>query len=168
MKNVLLANTVQRLISAIYYGRKCVLMAQKLARRDWRSGGPWFKSHPRLTYQSWSSYQLNQLGSKTASDSTLKQLTTCGVWNICTFFYFFSLGWDLNRGFPYHQPDALTPAPSRQVGVAYYIRNVTKMCSSRLHNYTVMVWWYGQISVVHNAWMIYHGVRSIHVILHVL
>ena len=61
-------------------------MAQRLARRDWRLGGPRFKSHSRLTFQSWSSYQLNQLGSKAASDSTLKQLTTCGVSNTCTFF----------------------------------------------------------------------------------
>ena len=38
-----------------------VLMAQRLARRDWKSGGPRFKSHSRLTSQSWSSYQLNQL-----------------------------------------------------------------------------------------------------------
>ena len=60
------------------------MMAQRLARRDWRSGGPRFKSHPRLTFWSWSSYQLNQLGSKAASDSTLKQLTTCGVSNTCT------------------------------------------------------------------------------------
>ena len=63
---------------------RVVLMAQRLVRRDWRSGGPRFKSHPRLTSQSWSSYQLNQLGSKAASDSTLKQLTTCGVSNTCT------------------------------------------------------------------------------------
>ena len=40
--------------------------------------------YTRLTFQSWSSYQLNQLGSKTASDSTLKQLTTCRVSNTCT------------------------------------------------------------------------------------
>ena len=63
------------------------MMAQRLARRDWRSGGPRFKSHPRLTFQSWSSYQLNQLGSKAASDSTLKQLTTCGVSNTCTSLF---------------------------------------------------------------------------------
>ena len=48
---------------------------------DWRLGGPRFKSKPRLTSQSWSSYQLSQLGSKAASDSTLKQSTTCGVSN---------------------------------------------------------------------------------------
>ena len=65
-----------------------VMMAQRLARLDWKSGGPRFKSHPRLTYQSWSSYQLNQLGSKAASDSTLKQLTTCGVSNTCTFYFY--------------------------------------------------------------------------------
>ena len=64
-----------------------VLMAQRLVRRDWRSGGPRFKSHPRLTSQSWPSYQLNQLGSKAASDSTLKQLTTCGVSNTCTLLW---------------------------------------------------------------------------------
>ena len=43
------------------------------------SGGPRFKSHPRLTSQSWSSYQSNQQGSKlskAASDSTLKQFLT--------------------------------------------------------------------------------------------
>ena len=60
-------------------------MSQRLARRDWRSGGPRFKTHPRLTSQSWPSYQLNQLGGKAASDSTFKQLTTCGVSNTCTF-----------------------------------------------------------------------------------
>ena len=65
-----------------------VLMVQRLARRDWRSGGPRFKSHPRLTSQLWSSYQLNQLGSKAASDSTLKQLTTCGLSNTCTSTFF--------------------------------------------------------------------------------
>ena len=63
-----------------------VLIAQRLARWDWRSGGPRFKSHPRLTFLSWSSYQLNQLGSKATSDSTLKQLTTCGYQIIVLFF----------------------------------------------------------------------------------
>ena len=66
-----------------------ILMSQRLAHRDWRSGGPRFKSHPRLTSQSWPSYQLNQVGSKPASDSTLKQLTTCGVSNTCTLLYFY-------------------------------------------------------------------------------
>ena len=36
----------------------------------WRSGGPRFQSHPRLTSQSCSRYHLNQLGSKAASEST--------------------------------------------------------------------------------------------------
>ena len=76
-------------MAAVHGLEHLVMMAQRLARRDWRSGGPRFKSHPRLTFQSWSSYQLNQLGSKAASDSTLKQLTTCGVSNTCTLLYFY-------------------------------------------------------------------------------
>ena len=39
----------------------------------WRSGGPRFQSHPRLTSQSWSRYQLNQVGSEAASESTFDQ-----------------------------------------------------------------------------------------------
>ena len=39
-----------------------VVVAQRFACRRWRSGGPQFKSHPRLTSQSWSSYELNHLG----------------------------------------------------------------------------------------------------------
>ena len=31
--------------------------------------------------------ELNQLGSKAASDSTLKQMTTCGVSNTCTLLF---------------------------------------------------------------------------------
>ena len=61
--------------TALYWTSLLDMMAQRLARRGWRSGGPRFKSHSRLISQSWSSYQLNQLGSKAASDSTLKQLT---------------------------------------------------------------------------------------------
>ena len=34
-------------------------------------------------------YQLNQLGRTTASDSTLKQLTTCGASNTCTSLFYF-------------------------------------------------------------------------------
>ena len=55
-----------------------LVMAQRLERRDWRSGGPRFKSHPRLTSQSWPSYQLNQLGSKAVSDSTLNSWILAG------------------------------------------------------------------------------------------
>ena len=61
--------------------------------RGQRSKGPRFKSHwsmanfPMMNW--WSSYQLNQLGSKAASGSTLKQLTTCGVSNTVYFTYSF-------------------------------------------------------------------------------
>ena len=63
-----------------------VVMAQRLAHRGWRSRGPRLKSHPKLTSQSWSSYQLNQLGSKATSDSISKQLTI--YWeSLCTFYF---------------------------------------------------------------------------------
>ena len=55
----------------------------------WGSGGPRFQSHPRLTFQSCSRYQLNQLGSETASESTFKKWNTCGVSNTRLYFYFF-------------------------------------------------------------------------------
>ena len=60
----------------------------EVSASGWRSGGPRFKSHPRLISQSWSSYQLNQLGSKAASDSTLKQLTLAGYQILVLYFYF--------------------------------------------------------------------------------
>ena len=44
---------------------------------------------PPKTFQSWSSYQLSQLGSNSASDSILKQLITCGV--ACTVFVVYSV-----------------------------------------------------------------------------
>ena len=56
----------------------------------WRSGGPRFKSRSRLISQSWSSYQLNQLGSKAASDSTLKQLTLAGYQILVLYFLWWS------------------------------------------------------------------------------
>ena len=52
----------------------------------WGSGGPRFQSHPRLTFQSCSRYQLNQLGSKAASESTFKKSNTCGVSNNRLYF----------------------------------------------------------------------------------
>ena len=52
----------------------------------WGSRGPRFQSHPRLTFQSCSRYQLNQLGSKVASKSTFKKSNTCGVSNTRLFF----------------------------------------------------------------------------------
>ena len=54
------------------------LMARRLARRaeEWEVPG---SSPTRLTFQSCSRYQLNQLVSKAASDSTSKKSNTCGV-----------------------------------------------------------------------------------------
>ena len=46
-----------------------------MARRDWRSGGPRFKSYQRLISQSRSNYQLDQLGSEGTPDPTFEQLT---------------------------------------------------------------------------------------------
>ena len=61
----------------------------EVSASGWRSGGPRFKSRPRQISQSWSSYQLNQLGSKAASDLTLKTVDTCGVSNTCTLLFTF-------------------------------------------------------------------------------
>ena len=62
----------------------------------WRSGGPRFKPGPSLISPSWSSYQVNQLGSKAASDSILKHWTFAGyqilvyfTFTLLHFFYFF-------------------------------------------------------------------------------
>ena len=55
----------------------------------WGSGGPRFQSHPRLTFQSCSRYQLNQLGSKAASESTSKSWILAGYQMIDFTFYFF-------------------------------------------------------------------------------
>ena len=59
----------------------------EVSASGWRSGGPRFKSRPRLISQSWSSYQLNQLGSKAASDSTLKQLTLAAGYQILVLYF---------------------------------------------------------------------------------
>ena len=56
----------------------------------WGSGGPRFQSHPRLTIQLCSRYQLDQLGSKAASESTFKTSNTCGVSNTRLYFTFYS------------------------------------------------------------------------------
>ena len=53
----------------------------EVSASGWGSRGPWFQSHPRLTFQPCSRYQLNQLGSKAASESTFKRSNTCGVSN---------------------------------------------------------------------------------------
>ena len=63
-----------------------VIRCITVSASGWRSGGPRFKSRPRLISQSWSSYQLNQLGSKAASDSTLKQLTLAGYQILVLYF----------------------------------------------------------------------------------
>ena len=60
----------------------------EVSASGWRSGGPRFQSHPRLTFQSCSRYQLNQLGSKAASESTFKKSNTCGVSNNRLYFTF--------------------------------------------------------------------------------
>ena len=61
----------------------------EVSASGWGSGGPRFQSHQRLTFQSCSRYQLNQLGSKAASESTVKKSNTCGVSN--NRLYFFTL-----------------------------------------------------------------------------
>ena len=65
----------------------------------WGSGGPRFQSHPRLTFQSCSRYQLNQLGSKAASESIFKKSNTCGVSNNRLYFYFFLCYRERKRSF---------------------------------------------------------------------
>ena len=61
----------------------------EVSASGWGSGGPRFQSHPRLTFQSCSRYQLNQLGSKAASESTFKKSNTCGVSNNKLYFFTF-------------------------------------------------------------------------------
>ena len=60
-------------------------MAQRLARRAEDREVPG-SSPARDYFLSWSSYQLNQLGSKAASDSTLKQLTFAGYQTRVLYF----------------------------------------------------------------------------------
>ena len=54
-----------------------------------------FKTNPRLTSQSWSSYQLNHLRNKAASDSTLQQLTVDNLQSIkyWVFYFHFKTVW---------------------------------------------------------------------------
>ena len=70
----------------------------EVSASGWVSGGPRFQSHPRLTFQSCSRYQLNQLGSEAASESTFKKSNTCGVSNT-RLHWFFTILWvmQLNR-----------------------------------------------------------------------
>ena len=64
------------------------LAGAEVSASGWGSGGPRFQSHPRLTFQSCSRYQLNQLGSKAASESTFEKSNTCGVSNNRLYFTF--------------------------------------------------------------------------------
>ena len=66
------------------------LMAQ---RPGWGSGGPRFQSHPILTLQPCSRYQLNQLGSKAALESTFKKSNTCGASNTRLYFFILQFIW---------------------------------------------------------------------------
>ena len=72
-------------------------MAQRLARRAEDREVPGSSPTPRLTFLSCSRYQLNQLGSKAASESTVKKSNTCGVSNNRLYFfllsYFFIKEW---------------------------------------------------------------------------
>ena len=58
----------------------------EVSASGWGSGDPRFQSHPRLTFQSCSRYQLNQLGSKAASESTFKRRILAG-YQIIDFFH---------------------------------------------------------------------------------
>ena len=75
-----------------------VLMVQ-----DWRSGGTRFKSHPSLTFQSWSSYQLNQLGSKATSDPTFKQSTILQGIKYCVLYFLIKLNYEAVLNLRYGQ-----------------------------------------------------------------
>ena len=67
----------------------------------WGSGAPQFQSHPGLTFQSCSRYQLNQLGNKAASESTFKKSNNCGVSNTRFYFTFYSLDAWISVGIRY-------------------------------------------------------------------
>ena len=64
-------------------------MAQRLACWAEDREVPGSSPHPRLTFQSCSRYQLNQLGSKAASELTFKKSNTCGVSNNRLYFFFY-------------------------------------------------------------------------------
>ena len=67
------------------------LDGSEVSASGWGSGGPRFQSHPRLTFQSCSRYQLNQLGSEAASESTFNKSNTCGVSNNRLYFTVFTI-----------------------------------------------------------------------------
>ena len=85
-------------------------MAQRLARgfyglwvsaSGWGSGGPRFQSNPRLTFQSCSRYQLNQLGSKAASESTFKSRILAGYQIIDVTLHLARI-WLLNNNYNFY------------------------------------------------------------------
>ena len=55
--------------------------------RDWRLGGPHFQVQPKTNFSIMIKLPVKSTGGRAASDSTLKQLNTCGVSNTCTSLY---------------------------------------------------------------------------------
>ena len=89
--NSLLGGALVRLLSPLSVIRLAYLDGAEVSALGWGLGGPRFQSHPRLTFQSCSRYQLNQLGSKAASESTFKKWNTCGVSNNRLYFFFLAV-----------------------------------------------------------------------------
>ena len=71
------------------------LDGSEVSALGWRSGDPRVQSHPRQTFQSCSRYQLNQLGNKTASESTFKKSNTCRASNTRPYFFWLPLHTEL-------------------------------------------------------------------------
>ena len=84
-------NAVRMWIEDTYHVMIAWFDGAEVSALGWGSGVPRFQSHPRLTFQSCSRYQLNQLGSKAASESTIKKSNTCGVSNRLLDFLYFRL-----------------------------------------------------------------------------
>ena len=70
----------------VTYRKYAWLDGAEVSALGWGSGGPRFQSHPRLTFQSCSRFQLNHLGSEAPSESTFKKSNTCGVSNTRLYF----------------------------------------------------------------------------------
>ena len=62
------------------------LAGTEVSASCWGSGDSRFQSNPRLTFQSCSRYQLNQLGSKAASESTFKKSNNNSLYFLLYFF----------------------------------------------------------------------------------
>ena len=120
--------------------RKIIISAwhdgREVSASGWGSGGPRFQSRPRLTFQSCSRHQLNQLESKAASESTFKQSNTCGVSNTRLYFtLLFHQGkrWVTSK-FLYFR---VKPGFSRSTGSGR-ILNVSPLNSSNLENINIV------------------------------